>query len=265
MKTVLILGGTGAMGKYLVDILSQTNSWDIYVTSRAKYSSCQCNVHYIQGNAHDEDFINSVLTRRYDVIVDFMNYGYQEFMDRNALLLNSTDHYLFLSSARVYSDCENPITENHPRLLDISDDAEFLSTQRYALRKARQENMLKDSVNSNWTIIRPYITYSSTRLQLGVYEKEQWLYRLLNNKPLVIRKEVLQKRTAMTSGMDVSLAISKIMSDKNVFGETIHIATEETMTWNEVLKVYMEVLREEIGGDYKIYTSEYIPLVEKCF
>lgn len=261
MKTALILGGTGAMGKYLTDILAQSGMWDVYVTSRAKHEEYCDNVHFIQGNARDESFITSVLEHRYDVIVDFMNYGYQEFLDRHALLLDRTDHYMFLSSARVYADSDDPITEEHPRLLDTTEDLEFLATQRYALRKARQEDMLKSSGKNNYTIVRPYITYSPARLQLGVYEKEQWLYRLLNDKPLVIRREILQKRTTLTSGQDVALGIFNLMGKSEAFGETVHIATEETMTWLEILKLYTDVL----GKTANIYITESFPLVEQCF
>lgn len=35
MKKVLVFGGTGAMGVYLVDILSKTGLYDIDVTSRS--------------------------------------------------------------------------------------------------------------------------------------------------------------------------------------------------------------------------------------
>lgn len=53
----------------------------------------------------------------------------------------------------------------------------ILSIDEYAITKAHQENLLINSKNKNWTIIRPYITYSEQRLQLGTFEKEDWLYR----------------------------------------------------------------------------------------
>ena len=65
------------------------------------------------------------------------------------------------------------------RLLDVSHDSIYLKTDEYALAKARQEDILRKSGKNNWTIIRPYITYSESRLQLGVLEKEAWLYRAL--------------------------------------------------------------------------------------
>ncbi len=265
MNRVLILGGTGAMGIYLVKLLSESGYWEITVTSRSKRENNIPNVTYIQGNAREFKFISELLRERYDVIVDFMNYGYDEFKDRVQLLTNSTEHYLFLSSCRVYANSAAPITEDNARLLDVSDDMDFLSTNRYALRKARQENMLMALKNKNWTIIRPYITYSDSRLQLGVYEKEQWLYRFLNGKKVVIRREILNKKTSLTCGKDVAFAISRLMLNTAAFGETVNIVTPETITWLEIYMIYRSVLERETGKTFELYTSAHFPLVENCF
>ena len=67
-------------------------------------------------------------------------------------------------------------------------DEEYLNTDEYALSKARQENILHEAGCNNWTIISPYITFSETRLQLGVLEKEDWLWRAINGYSIVFQK-----------------------------------------------------------------------------
>ncbi|MDD4157779.1 MAG: epimerase, partial [Candidatus Cloacimonetes bacterium] len=176
------------MGEYLVNLLSKDNI-DIFVTSRAEKIS-QGNIHYLRGDAHDLTFLNDILNEFWDVIVDFMNYNTLEFENRIDLLLKSTSQYVFLSSSRVYAGLNKIITEESPRLLDICTDKDFLSTDEYSLSKARQENILKISNFNNWTIIRPYITYSKNRLQLGVFEKEDWLFRALNGKTIILSNEI---------------------------------------------------------------------------
>ena len=172
---ILILGGTGAMGVHLVNLLSSNPNCRITVTSRSRREG-KDNVSYVQGNGHDIAFLNTLLKDKYDVIVDFMNYHTEEFRERYRILLNACGQFVYLSSSRVYADSDSPITEESPRLLDVTTDAEYLRTDEYALAKARQENLLRESEHKNWTIIRPYITYSEIRLQLGVLEKEAWLY-----------------------------------------------------------------------------------------
>ncbi len=66
-----------------------------------------------------------------------------------------------------------------PRLVDVCTDPEYLSIDEYGMAKGREENLLRETGRTNWTIIRPYITYNSNRIQLGVYEKENWLRRAL--------------------------------------------------------------------------------------
>ena len=183
---ILVLGGTGAMGTHLIDFLSENKDVNVTVTSRKERTS-HGNIHYIVGNARDWAFMSDLLKNtHYDVIIDFMNYNYEEFLEYHGSLLAACDHYIFLSSSRVYANYDGRITEDCPRLLETSDDEAFLATNRYALRKAREEDMLRSSGMTNYSIIRPYITYSNRRLQLGIYEKEEWLYRVLNGKNIIL-------------------------------------------------------------------------------
>ena len=95
------------------------------------------NLTYSKGNARDDEYLKKLLKNEYDAIVDFMIYDDTEkFKLRIDMLLESTEHYLFLSSYRVYAEDEY-ITEDSPRLLEASNDREFLQTNDYSLYKAR--------------------------------------------------------------------------------------------------------------------------------
>lgn len=249
---VLLLGGTGAMGVALVQILSE-NGNEVWVTTRSARTSNK-NVHYIQGNAHDIAFLETLLYDNYDAIVDFMVYTPNEFYERVELLLSSTKQYMFLSSSRVYADNgSDRITEDSPRLLDICTDKEYLQTDEYALAKAREENILFESKSNNWTIIRPYITYNDERLQLGVFEKENWLYRALNNKTIVFPKDISEKYTTLTYGYDVAKVMAELIGNEKTFGQAFHIASEQVIKWADVLNVYLDVIEKELGYRPKVY------------
>jgi nucleoside-diphosphate-sugar epimerase len=241
---VLILGGTGAMGVHLVQLLADSNV-ETVVTSR-KLRKLE-KVSFIQGDAHDISFLQSVLTGRWDAIVDFMVYTTQEFKERVNLLLNATSQYIYLSSARVYAESVSPITESSPRLLDVSGDKDFLSTDEYSLTKARQEDILRLSGRNNWTVIRPYITYSERRLQLGVFEKEEWLYRALHNRTIVISIDINSRLTTMTFGLDVAKGIAELIGNPKALGEIFHITATESCSWEKILSVYLRVLEKHLG------------------
>ena len=252
---ILILGGTGAMGVHLVDLLSTNPDCRITVTSRS-YRKGKRNVSYVQGNGHDMAFLKTLLKDKYDVIVDFMNYRTEEFRERYQLLLNACGQYVYLSSSRVYANSDYPITEESPRLLDVTKNTEYLNTDEYALAKARQENLLRESGHKNWTIIRPYITYSEIRLQLGVLEKEAWLYRALQGRTIVFSKDIAERMTTLTYGLDVARAMTVLIGREEAKGEAFHITTPESIRWSDVLNIYLDVLEQETNKRPKVLLTE---------
>lgn len=242
---VLIFGGTGAIGIHLVQLLNN-NGIETMVTSRnAKFSEGK--IRYIQGNAHDLEFLQNILQEHWDAIVDFMVYTTSSFKERVDLFLKATSQYVFISSARVYANSDQRITESSPRLLDISQDKEFLSTDEYSLSKARQEDILRNSGKDNWTIIRPYITYSENRFQLGVLEKEEWLYRALHGRTIVFCRDIHSKMTTLSYGLDISKGIMAIIGQSNALGESFHITAPNAKTWSDILTIYLEALEKHMG------------------
>ena len=244
------------MGMSLVPILASKEENEIYVTSRKERHSDYKNVHWLTGNAHDDIFLNHILKTTYDVIIDFMVYQLEEFKDRAGRFLASARQYIFLSSSRVYADSPVPITEDMPRLLDTCVDREYLSTDEYALDKARQEDALRSLGKKNWTIVRPYITYNSNRFQLGTLEKENWLYRALHGRTVVFTKDIAEHVTTLTYGHDVAERIAVLAGNEKAFGETFHITGKSTMKWGEVLNLYLDVLENVTGRRPKVCLME---------
>lgn len=243
---ILLLGGTGVIGKYLSKKYNE-NGTDVYVTSRSSHSDSG-SIHYIIGNAMDDEFLLYICKiHQWDVIVDFMSYKTVKFASRINLLLSSTKQYVFISTARVYGNIEHPIKETSPRLLECSIDKDYLKTDEYALTKARQEDILKQSKRTNYTIIRPCITYGPERLQLGVMEKEQWLYRALKGRTVVFCKEIADRITTMTIGEDICNGIYSLIGNENAIGETVHLTSEYHRTWNEIWGIYSNTIESVCG------------------
>lgn len=241
---ILLLGGTGAMGYHLTSILAGAGH-ELYITSRSN-RECHQNIHFIQGNAHDSGFLHSVLCyTSWDCIVDFMNYKTEEFQGRITKILESTKQYIFLSSSRVYADSATPIVETSPRLLDVSDDKQFLATDEYALAKAREENILFEHKYKNWTIVRPYITYSEQRMQLGVLEKESWLWAALNLGVIIFSKDIAHHVTTLTYGYDAARGIAALIGESEALGEVFHITCNRQITWEKVFEIYHKTLNDE--------------------
>lgn len=258
---VLVLGGTGAMGKPLIQILAD-RGFEVDVTSRRRINSTG-KINYIMGDAHNIVFLQSILQSHYDAIVDFMLYEQNEFESRIEILLKSTDQYVFISSSRVYSDSNFLLTEESDRLLDVCEDNTFLASNGYALQKAKEEDTLIQSGKKNWTIIRPYMTYNTERLQLGSYEKEYWLYRCLHNRTIVFSRDIASKITTLTYGNDVALIIAALIGKKTSLGEVINTTTNQSITWEKVLEIYLTTIHEITGVCPKVKWVETVDEIEK--
>ena len=171
-------------------------------------------------------------------------------------MLEATGQYVFISSARVYAEVDGLITETSPRLLDVSNDTEYLKTNEYALSKAREEDILLNSGKKNFTIVRPTITYNRNRVQLGVLEKENWLYRALHGRSIVFSKDIADKVTTMTYGKDVANGIACIVGKEGAKGEIYHITCPQFLLWSDVLEIYLRELEVYLGKRPRVVMTE---------
>ena len=235
------------MGSHLCKTLVDLGH-SVVCTSRQK-RPCMNGVSFTVGDAKNQEFLNTLLSERWDAIVDFMIWSTDEFRERYEGFLRVTNQYIFTSSYRVYAD--SPIIrEDSPRLLDVVKDTNYLSTDEYALRKARCEDMLFRSGKSNWTVVRPAITYDGAcgRLQLGVFESNDWLWRAKNGLLIPIPREMLAKQATMSYGGDVAKLIALLVGNSAALGESFTVSGSDHMTWNEVVSAYAKVLPFEVMG-----------------
>ena len=250
---ILLICGTGAIGAPLAKILAK-NGYEIYVTTRKNRKSSKANIHFLQGDIKDDAFLNAALfANRYDAIIDFGHWDIVDLKRWMPIFLMATEHYVYISSSRVYvsGDC---ITESTLRLRDVIGDE--IAKWGAANVKAFGEDILKYNDSNNWTIVRPYITYNSMRLQLGIYEKEWWLQSIINDKPILIPEKLLGCTTTMTYANDVAARIAEgIIGREDSKGEVYQIATSESHTWKEVLDIYIEEFRQR-GYCPRIYVTE---------
>lgn len=238
-KKILVLGSTGAMGQYLVPELLALG-YEVDGVSLDEYTSNQPALRHITANAKDHGFLEQILSNNYDGIVDFMTYNTEEFKQIHTLLLDHTKHYIFLSSCRVFADCP-PITETSPRLLEYSNDVNFLATDDYSLFKAREEDILRDSGYPNWTIVRPATTYSRGRFQLVTLEAQTFIHRMLTDKTVVLPEEAMNCQATLTWGGDVAKMIAKLMFQEKAYKENFNVATAEHHSWKEIAEIYKQI------------------------
>lgn len=253
-KKVLVIGGTGVMGSYLVPKLLK-RGFQVDAVSLDTVVSGHTDLTYYQENLLDYHAIRRFLTgRHYDAIIDFLTYSTAQYAERYELLLSSAEHFVFVSSYRIYSDFQIPTTETAPRLLDVTTVETFLKSDDYSLFKAREENILRSSKFTNWTIVRPSIVYSSKRIAFVTLELPLLLQRAKNKKPIYIPEEAWNVEATCTWAGDAAELIARLLFKKTAQCEIYSVCTAEHQTWGTIAGYYRELLDVDIraipGADY---------------
>lgn len=249
------------MGVHVVELL-QNKGYNCWVTSRSSRKDTD-KIHYLKGTPLDNDFLTHVMKmREWDSVIDFMYYDTVQFKFVVDVLLSNTKQYIFISSARVYSNSNSIITEETPRLLDVCTDKKYIESDEYAIAKAREEDILIKSGRKNWVIVRPYITFGEKKFQLSPIQKEYWLYRAIKGKKILFAKDLAEKTTTFTYGLDVAKGIAALSCAYEANGESFHITSSRTYTWAEILDIYLEVLEKHLGHRPTVhYIDKWKPLL----
>ena len=253
-KKVLVPGGTGAMGVYLIPELLNLG-YAVDVVSLDDIKSDNPDLRYFKANFKDPAVRAEFLKNDYDAIVDFMIYGTEEFRAAHKELLTNCGHYIYLSSYRVYSGDEIPVRETSPRLLDshsVSHDVQYLASEDYSLYKARGENILRESGCANWTAIRPAITFSKRRFQLTILEAPEVIYRAKAGKTVLLPEDAMSVQATMSWAGDVAKMISRLVMNPYATREVYSVCTAEHNPWRTVAGYYKEL----IGLKYVTVSNE---------
>lgn len=229
-KRALLLGGTGAMGVYLTEELL-ARGYHVDVVSLDDMTSTRSALRYLRADMSRDEALAPILEKGYDAIVDFLIYKPAAFKSRHKMLLEHAGQLIFLSSYRVYAG-QSPVRETSPRLLDVSDDKPFLAAleNEYSLYKAYEEDMLRASGRTNWTIIRPSITFSQHKFQLVTLEAQCVVERARQGKVILLPEEAKNVQGTLTWGGDSARMISALIGNERALGEAYTIATAEHHT-----------------------------------
>lgn len=229
------------MGVYLVPELLRLG-YEVDVLSLDEKHSDDPRIRYFKSNAKDAEYIDKLLDNGYAAVVDFMIYPtkeeYEAFIP---MYLKKTEHYIFLSTYRVYANEEHPVKETSPRLFDVSKDQTLLTSGDYCIYKAEAEEFLKNSGYSNWTVIRPAITYSKRRFQLITMEMNLVVRRMAEGKALVLPEPAMDTEATMSWAGDVAKMISALVLNKKAMCEIYSVCTAEHHTWREIADIYAQI------------------------
>ena len=256
MKKVLLIGGTGTLGSYTATELL-TMGYHVDCIARRDMTVYNRNYTYIQGTVTDELLQELFQKTHYDCIMDFSEYpDWETYPQRGELLLQNTDQLIFLSSYRVYADCEHPITEEAPQIYKVVDDRDFLAQESYAIPKSHEEDFLRGSGYKNWTIVRPVISFSHFRFDLVTQRSMVMLPRILQRKKVLLPECCRDVVAGVCWAGNVGKMLARLCCNEKALGEAYTLGTGEKYTWGEVADMYTEITGLEFEWtDIETYLS----------
>ena len=161
-----------------------------------------------------------------------------------------------LSSYRAYADEQHPITEQAPMLLDVSEDKEFIATEKYAISKAKLEKCLNSEFpGQNWTIVRPVISFSKLRFDLVTYFAYDLLEKTEKGETIPLPVETKDLRAGLDWAGNSGKLIANLLFKKETYNEAYTVSSAQNLTWGQVAEIYTKLL----GAKFKWVTlKEYL-------
>lgn len=255
-KRVLLIAGAGTLGTYTSTELLKLG-YKVDVICLEALASRNRNLRYLIHSATDEYLKSLFQENRYDAIVDFIHYQKPEtYEQRCKLLLKNTDQLVFLSSYRIYADTKGePITESSPMLLDVTSDPYMLENEIYAFPKTKNERILRASGKTNYTIIRPLISFSHYRLDLVTQGMYALLYRPQRGKKILLPEASRNLTAGVGWAGNVGKEIARLIGKTDALQEAFTLGSGENPTWQQVADYYAEF----VGAEYAwIDTENYL-------
>lgn len=256
MKRVLLIGGTGTLGSYAsTELLIM--GFHVDCIARREMTAYNRNFTYIQGPVEDELLQRLFSKNHYDCIADFSEYpDWKRYPERGELLLKNTDQLIFLSSYRVYADCQHPITEEAPQIYKVLEDQRFLNEETYAVPKSHIEDYLRGSGYQNWTVIRPVISFSHFRFDLVTQGSMVMLPRILQHKKVLLPECCKNVPAGLCWAGDIGKMIARLCCNPKALCEAYTLSTGEKHTWGEIADLYAEITGAEFEWtDTETYLS----------
>ncbi len=241
---VLVLGATGIIGQRLCEVATSSGYNVIAVSRHPKPLSSARNIEHIALNVRDLHALNGALKGRYfDAAIDLLSFTPEHVHATLEVLHGIATRYVFISSATVSAPAamDAEITEDSRLVVD---------GWRYPINKLACEAVVRQLANSHhqdFTIIRPYVTYSEARLPFGPWEESQVLPMLKYGLPIVIPSEVASATTAITHTDDLARGIVALTRTSMSHGDVFQVVSPELTTWRRIFECAAEALDVELN------------------
>lgn len=232
--------------------LANDPKWELYLLNRGHRNlDLPENVKIIEADINNEALVLDKLgDLKFDCVCDFIGFVPSQ-LERDYRLFNGrTKQFMYISSASAYQKplSDYKITESTPLANPYWE---------YSRNKIACEEYLMKMYRENGfpiTIIRPSHTYDERNVPVGAHGNGgswQVIKRMLEGKPIIVQGDGTSLWT-LTFNADFAKGFIGLMGNAHAIGESYHITSDESLTWNQIYKIIADAL----GVEYKPY---YVP------
>lgn len=238
----LFIGGTGTISG-AVSSLALERGWELYLLNRGNRQLPE-GARLIQADVRDEkDVREKIGGMRFDVVADFIAFTPDQVERDFRLFSGLAGQYFFISSASAYQKppASPFITESTPV---------HNPYWQYSRDKIACENLLMDLYRREGfpvTIVRPSHTYGIRSVPVALHGAKgsfQVLDRMKRGKKVIVPGDGTSLWT-LTSSADFAKAFLGLMGNVHAIGETYHITSDESLTWNQAHQIIASALGVE--------------------
>jgi len=243
----LFIGGTGTISSAITRELAERGC-ELYLLNRGtRNANLPDGVRVLQADVNDEVRVAELIADLdFDVVADFIAFVPSQ-LERDYRLFNGkTKQFMFISSASAYQTplSDYRITEGTP----LSNPLWEYSRNKIAC----EEYLMKQYRDNGFpiTIVRPSHTYDERSIPLGVHGRKgtwQVAKRMLENKPVIVHGDGTSLWT-MTHNGDFAKGFIGLMGNLHAIGESVHITSDETLTWNQIYEAIAAALGVKLNA-----------------
>ncbi|TWD92262.1 nucleoside-diphosphate-sugar epimerase [Neobacillus bataviensis] len=256
----LFIGGTGTISSAITKQLV-TMGCELYLLNRGnRKNRLPDGVNLLQADIKDEDQVSRLIEDlEFDVVADFIAFEPAQLERDYRLFKGKTKQFIFISSASAYQTplSDYRITEGTPLSNPYWQySRNKIACEEYLLKLYREEAF-------PITIVRPSHTYDERSIPLGVHgSKGSWQVakRMLENKPVIIHGDGTSLWT-MTHNTDFAKGFIGLMGNIHAIGESVHITSDESLTWNQIYQSIADALGVKLNAIH--VSSEFLDACSK--
>lgn len=131
-----------------------------------------------------------------------------------------------------------------------------MTTEDYAVPKSKNEHYIREeSGTTNWTIVRPVISFSAIRFDVVTESGKSIIDRAAAGIPIKLPLATKDLTAGLDWAGNSGKLIANLLFKEHTFGEAYTVSTAQNLKWGEVADLYSEL----IGAKFEwVSTEEYL-------